>query len=127
MNPLSGVEQKFLRQTEIIKELNEKYDHSLVSKLEEYKAWVAVQVAIEFLVEARRYRMLDDAIEVLDTSVVEERGGELSDLLLILEESKTIPAAWAVAVYGEGVQNRHKKDAYSMPSGLNLEAMKNFK
>lgn len=127
LNPLSGIEQKFLKQALILKGLDEKYNGNLVAKLDSYKKYVSVRVAIEFLIEARRYNMLSDAIEVLDTSVIEERGGELKALLKILDEAKTIPAAWAVTVYGEGSEDRHKKDVYTMPSGLNLEAMENFK
>lgn len=127
MNPLSGVEQQFLRQALVLKELNEKYDYDLIGRLEAYKRYVAVQVAVQFLVQARQHGMLDDAITVLETSIEEERGGDLKDLMRILEESKSIPAAWAVTVYGEGTEDRHKRETYTMPSGLNLEAMRNFK
>lgn len=126
MRPISGVEQKFSRQKLLLQEIDSAYEGRLLPRLEAYKNYVAVQVAIEFLTEALRYGMLEEAREVLEATVEEKRGGDINDLRKILEESKTIPAEWAVIVYGEGLKDRHERTHYSMPSGLNLEAMEKF-
>lgn len=128
LNPLSGVEIKFLKQSLILKELNdEHFNDNLVYKLGTYKNYVAVQVAVQFLVLAREHSMLKEAMEILETSVVEKRGGDLGNLLHVLEEAKNMPSGWALTVWGEVDSNRHSRESYTMPSGLNLEAMRNFK
>lgn len=128
LNPLSGVEQKFLRQAVIIKELNrEHFDGKLIAALQKHKKYTAVQVVVQFLVEAREHDMMRDALELLDHAYEDHKGGSLQDLLKILNEIVDLPAAWAVTLYGEEVDDRHTRETYTMPSGLNLDAMRDFK
>lgn len=127
VNPISSNEQKLSELAHVLKEINGKLDGSLVSRLNRYKNAVAVITAIQFLAYCHRRDRLDDAIAILDVAREDSRTANLKELVSILDETKDMPAEWAVAIKAHEIEDRHKPPPESNLSGLNLEAMRNFK
>ena len=127
LSPISATEQKFLARTPLVKQVNEELDRMLLQKMESWKKFISVQEAVAFLIKALRRKQLDDAVFILDTAVQETRSAKFKDLLTILDEAKNMPASWALSVYAEEIDNRHQPAKTENLSGLNLEAMKNFR
>lgn len=126
-NPINGPEQKFLENAVILREINDHMEGQLVANLTRYQTYVAVQVAVQFLIKARNLGMLEEAVQVLEVTNHDRVGGDLKHLMTILRKSKEMPTQWASPLYGEDVGDRHDKSRYENKSGLNLEAMRNFK
>lgn len=135
MNPISSAEQKFKLYTDEILAINDycsekrnaSINENLIERLNRYKDYISVHVAIRFLILAYKGDALHTAFEILESSVEEERGGSFESLVNILKESETVPPQWTVILYGEPEDHRHKPPESTLNSGLNLDAMKNFK
>lgn len=128
LNPLSGIEQAFIKWGPVIREIDSNLYHGSFSRrLRAYMNYVSPADAVQFLVEAHKRGVGEDAKAVLEATVEEHRGGTLKELIKILQESRTgMPAEWAVTIHGETTKDRHAPPP-DLPSGLNLQAMRDFK
>lgn len=126
MPPISGAEQKFLKHTASIKQLDEVLDYELTRKMDSWKKFISLQECLAFLLEAYKRDQLEDALIILNTAVVETRSAKFRELMLVLDEAKNMPAAWALSLHAEEIENRHAPPPTENLSKLNLEAMRNF-
>jgi len=125
--PLNGYEKIILDNKKNIINLNAEMNSQLIKKLQEYKKYFAVDVALEFLIFSMKRNLLDNAIEILEAGVSVGMSADLRTLQKTLKQSLEVNGHLMMIINGDVSDDRHDPEKYVFSSWLNHEAMKDFK
>jgi hypothetical protein len=128
--PISGTETELSAEKNGLRELDGCLQGNLVSYLLSCKEYVAVPDGAFFLLDAMRVDMLKQAQEIMDMTVREGIELTVEELYSALEESKTLSTDWLVSFFGKVTEGRHAREQEKLSrrfTGLNLDAMRDFK
>jgi hypothetical protein len=129
---INSNEISFAKDQDLIRQINDEMqdqsETTLLLELVKYKEFISIPDAVYFLVDTvKQHGESVDAINILDLLVKDQYTATASELMLILRESENMPPGWASSLYAKSSIGRNANSEIVMKSGLNLEAMRDFK
>ena len=113
---------------EAVRDLNSYFKRNLISVLfDEYGKVCSPAKTILLLLDAQEFGKLEEVEDAFRNAIFEDVSLEIDELYKIVRESDEMPISTAVILGGIPKEEEEKPVIPSRNTGLNLEAMRNFK
>lgn len=127
--PITGHEMKIVQSKSILRDIDlvlkdKSTFYGIMDVATKVKGLSSIKDILFLLLDCHDMDELDVAIEIIEAMVSENKSMTTDDLFKAVQENASgLPPMLFIAISGK---EKKEEKVYEMPSGLNLDAMKNF-